>query len=84
MSNLWIPSDGMLEDDPIAKAKIANPFDPPGLHAPVGDEDDAANAAEAAIVLAEVYGDQAADGVDGETDDDDEVDDDAEPAAGEI
>lgn len=74
MTDLWTPSDNLLEQDPIAKAKIENPFDPPGLHAPAGDEDDDANAEAAAAALAESRGDKPADGFDGAVDDDDAVD----------
>lgn len=75
MTDIWTPSDALLEKDPIARAKVAHPFDAPGLHAPAGDEDDAANAQAAAVVLAEARGDQPADGFDGHAADDDEIDD---------
>jgi hypothetical protein len=83
MPQLWIPSDDLLEHDPIALQKIESPFDPPDLEAhgiklfDVADDD--ANAAAACVVLASLDEDSAVD-ISGAADDDDEIDD---PADGE-
>jgi hypothetical protein len=91
MPQLWIPSDDLLEHDPIALQKIESPFEPPDLEAhgiKLFDlEDDDANEAAAALVLASLDNDEAtAAGEPGEADDDDEIDDpeDGEHVAGDV
>ena len=84
MPQLWIPSDDLLEHDPIALQKIQSPFDPPDLEAHgiklFDVEDDDANEAAACLVLASLDSDDSAADESGEADDDDEIDD---PADGE-
>ena len=83
MPQLWIPSDDLLEHDPIALQKIESPFEPPDLEAhgiKLFDIDDDANEAAACIVLASLDDDDSAADEPGEADDDDEIDD---PADGE-
>lgn len=79
-SGLWVPSDDLLGQDPIAIAKVLAPFDPPDLEGAgvvLPDRDDDTNEVLAAAVLAEEFGDDDArpDGS-GACDDDDEVLDD--------
>lgn len=87
MTDLWTPSDDLLVADPIADAKVANPHAAPGLtEAGVvlpGDDDDT-NLARAAVVLAELDGDDADSDESGSAADDDDVmdpDDQAVPEA---
>lgn len=63
MSDLWTPSDSLLEADPIAAAKVANPHGPTdlvqaGVVLPDDVDDDALEAA-AAVALAELDDDDA-------------------------
>jgi hypothetical protein len=78
MPQLWIPSDDLLQHDPIALQKIESPFEPPDLEAHgiklFDVEDDEANAAAACLVLASLDDDGGADET-GEADDDDAIDD---------
>jgi hypothetical protein len=82
MPQLWIPSDDLLERDPIAVQKIATPFDPPDLEAHgiklFDVEDDEANAVAACLVLASLDGDDVAGDEPGDVHDDDELDDPAD------
>jgi hypothetical protein len=84
MPQLWIPSDDLLEHDPIALQKIESPFEPPDLEAHgiklFDVEDDDANAAAACLVLASLDCDDSAGDEPGAADDDDDIDD---PADGE-
>jgi hypothetical protein len=84
MSQLWIPSDDLLERDPIAVQKIATPFEPADLEANgiklFDVEDDEANAVAACLVLASLDDDDVTGDEPGDADDDDELDD---PADGE-
>jgi hypothetical protein len=79
MPQLWIPSDDLLEHDPIALQKIESPFAPPDLEAHgiklFDVEDDDANEAAACLVLASLDDDDVAGDEPGEADDDDELDD---------
>ena len=79
MPQLWIPSDDLLEHDPIALQKIESPFDPPDLEAHgiklFDVEDDDANEAAACLVLASLDGDDVLADEPGDADDDDEIDD---------
>lgn len=84
MTDIWIPSDELLLADPIAKAKVDNPYDAIGDQVvmnvldgiPVKDiDDDEANAEAAACVLAEAAGDELTDDLDLVDDTDDEVED---------
>ena len=90
MPQLWIPSDDLLEHDPIALQKIESPFEPPDLEAHgiklFDVEDDDANEAAAALVLASLDSDDVAADEPGEADDDDEIDDpeDGEDVAGDL
>lgn len=75
MPDLWTPSDDLLADDPIAAAKVANPHAAPeltevGVVLPDGDED--FNQAHAAVVLAELDGDDAVCDENGDAPDDDD------------
>jgi hypothetical protein len=82
MPQLWIPSDDLLERDPIAMQKIATPFEPPDLEAHgiklFDVDDDEANAAAACLVLASLEPDDVAGDEPGDADDDDELDDPAD------
>ena len=82
MSELWTPSDDLLECDPIAMQKIATPFDAPDLEAHgirlFDVEDDEANAVAACLVLASLDSDDVAGDEPGDADDDDELDDPAD------
>ena len=79
MTQLWTPSDALLEHDPIALQKIQSPFAPFDLEAhgvtlaDVADDD--ANEAAAALVLASIDDDDSAGPETGETDDDEDIDD---------
>ena len=90
MPQLWIPSDDLLEHDPIALQKIGSPFDPPDLEAHgiklFDVEDDDANEAAACLVLASLDGDDVLGDEPGGADDDDEIDDpdDGEDVLGEL
>lgn len=79
MSQLWIPSDDLLQHDPIALQKIEAPFEPMDLEAHgiklFDVEDDEANEAAASLVLAALDSDDVAGDEPGESDDDDELDD---------
>jgi hypothetical protein len=81
MPQLWIPSDDLLERDPIATQKIATPFEPPDLEAHgiklFDVDDDEANAAAACVVLASLEPDDVAGDEPGDADDD-ELDDPAD------
>jgi hypothetical protein len=71
-------SDDLLAQDPIATAKVAHPYDPPDLEAAglmLPDLDDDANEAAAAVVLAQLAGDEDAITGPGVVDDDAAVDD---------
>jgi hypothetical protein len=82
MPQLWIPSDDVLEHDPIALQKIASPFDPPDLEAHgiklVDVDDDDANEAVACLVLASLDSDDVVGDEPGAADDDEELDDPAD------
>jgi hypothetical protein len=82
MPELWIPSDDLLERDPIAVQKIATPFDRPDLEAHGIElfdvEDDEANAVAACVVLASLDSDDVAGDEPGDAADDDELDDPAD------
>jgi hypothetical protein len=82
MPQLWIPSDDLLDRDPIALQKIASPFAPPDLEAHgiklFDIEDDEANAVAACLVLASLDSDDVAGDGPGDADDDDELDDPAD------
>jgi hypothetical protein len=82
MPQLWIPSDDLLERDPIAVQKIATPFDAPDLEAHgiklFDVEDDEANAVAACLVLASLDSDDVAGDEPGDVADDDELDDPAD------
>jgi hypothetical protein len=70
----WPSSDDLLQQDPIAAAKVANPHDADPDLVVVGDvDDDEANAEAAACVLAEAAGDELVDDLELEDDEDDEV-----------
>lgn len=90
MPQLWIPSDDLLEHDPIALQKIESPFEPPDLEAHgiklFDIEDDDVNEAAAALVLASLDRDDVVADEPGEADDDDEIDDpdDGEDVAGDL
>jgi hypothetical protein len=79
MSNLWTPSDEMLQRDPIARQKIQSPYDPLDLEAEgirlFDEEDDDANEAAACLVLASLDDDDTAADEPGECDDDEQLDD---------
>jgi len=83
MSDLWIPSDGVLRHDPIARQKIDTPFEPLDLEAHgiklFDVEDDEANEAAASLVLASLQNDDVAGDEPGDCDDDDELDDSTSP-----
>lgn len=82
MSELWTPSDDVLERDPIAAQKIATPFEPPDLEAHgiklFDVEDDEANAVAACLVLASLDSDDVMGDEPGDAVDDDELDDPAD------
>jgi hypothetical protein len=82
MPQLWIPSDDLLEHDPIALQKIESPFEAPDLEAHgiklFDVEDDDANAAAACLVLASLDSDDSAGDEPGAADDDDDIDDPAD------
>jgi len=90
MPQLWIPSDDVLEHDPIALQKIESPFEPPDLESHgiklFDVEDDDANEVAAALVLASLDDDGVVGDEPGDADDDDEIDDphDGEAVAGDI
>lgn len=73
--DIWVPSDKLLLADSAAKSKVDSPTE----GAPVGGDvdDDAANEAAAAVVLAEAHGDDIgpAEGFDGTASDDYEIED---------
>jgi hypothetical protein len=82
MPQLWIPSDDLLQRDPIAAQKIATPFDRPDLEGQGIElfdvEDDEANAVAACVVLASLDSDDVAGDEPGDAADDDELDDPAD------
>jgi hypothetical protein len=90
MSNLWTPSDEMLQRDPIAQRMIQSPFEPLDLEAEgiqlFDVEDDDANEAAACLVLASLDDDSTAADEPGECDDDEQIDepDDGENLMGEV
>lgn len=90
MSQVWIPSDKVLQHDPIALQKITTPFEPPDLEAQgiklFDIEDDDANEAAACLVLAALERDDVAGDEPGESDDDEQLDDpeDAEQVEGDV
>lgn len=80
----WTPSDSLLLGDPIAAAKVANPYAAPGLSAAgvvLPDvEDDEANEAAAAATLAQLDEDELlVEHEDGTVEDDEAEDDPADP-----
>jgi hypothetical protein len=79
MSQLWTPSDDLLQRDPIALQKITTPFEAPELEengiALFDIEDDDANEAAACLVLASLEHDDVAGDEPGESSDDDDLDD---------
>jgi hypothetical protein len=88
MPELWTPSDELLRSSPIALQKLENPFDPPDLASAGIDladvEDDAANEAAAAVVLATMSTDEDP-GESGDCADDDDVDaDDGNDVSGDV
>ena len=90
MSQLWIPSDELLQRDPIAQQKIRTPFEPVDVEAQgirlFDVEDEAANEAGAWIALASLDDGDLTGDESGDCDDDEQLDDpaDAEPVTAEI
>jgi hypothetical protein len=84
MPQLWIPSDAVLERDPVARRKIASRFEPPDLEAHgirlFDIEDDEANEVVACLVLASLERDDVVGDEPGAAEDDEELDDPADDA----
>jgi hypothetical protein len=79
MSELWTPSDDLLQHDPIARQKLMTPFEPADLEAHgiklFDTEDDEANEAAACIALATLDSDDSSGDEPGDCDDDEVLDD---------
>lgn len=90
MPQLWIPSDDLIEHDPIALQKVESPLHPPDLEAHgiklVDVEDDDANEAAACLVLASLDSDDVVTDEPGDVADDEELEDpsDAEPVTSDV